>query len=80
MDLLDGLLVLKASIAVPGVLVRQLLWSVELTETVVNANTFRQFLSRISFRFTSQLLNTIVVYKPIEAAVQCPTLLVIELD
>ena len=79
LDLLHGLLVVKAPVTVPGVRLRQLLWSVELSEAVVNADAFGEFLTWVGL--TQPLkLAIFVVDEPIEARVERPALLVVELD
>ena len=50
LDLLDSLLVVDAAIAVPSVGLRELFWSVELPETVIDAHAFTQLLALVRFR------------------------------
>ena len=47
MDLLDSLLVVNAPVAVPGVGLGELLWTIELPEAIVNADTLCKLVSRV---------------------------------
>ena len=47
LDLLDGLLVVHASVAVPCVRLGELLWPIELPEAIVYADPFSELVSRI---------------------------------
>ena len=47
LDLLDGLLVVHASVAIPCVRLGELLWPIELPEAIVYADPFSELVSRI---------------------------------
>ena len=47
MDLLDGLLVVDAPVAVPCVGLGELLWAIELPEAVVDADTLCELVGRV---------------------------------
>ena len=79
MDLLDSLLVVNAAIAVPCVGLRELLWSVELPETVIDAHSFTQLLALVRLR-QRLVLRVIERDKSVEARVERPALFVVELD
>ena len=79
LDLLDGLFVVDAAIAVPGVGLRKLLWPVELPETVIDADTFAQLLALIRLR-QRLVLGVVERDEPVEAGVKRPALLVVKLD
>ena len=79
LDLLDGLLVVQAPLTVPGVRLRQLLRPVELPEAVVDADAFGEFLAGVGLAQAPEL-RILVVDEAIEARVERPALLVIELD
>ena len=79
--LLDSLLVVDTAIAVPCILMRQLLWPIELSKAIVDTDTLGQLFTTFNLVLTIALiLRVIVMDESIEARVQRPALLVIKLN
>ena len=55
LNLLDCLFMIETTITVPSIGLRKFFWSVELPETIIDANTFRKFFTRVCFTETFKL-------------------------
>ena len=77
LDLLDCLLVLDASVAVPGIRCSELFWSIKLPEAVVDGHAVSFVHVQV---FTASKRGIFDWDVPRQAAKECPTLLFVKLN
>ena len=78
MNFLYSLLVIDTPVAVPCICLRQFLRSVELSEAIVDADPFHNFVS-VGRHVLILVLKVFIVDESVEARVEGPTFAVIEL-